>query len=335
MNNTPTSPKNRLSSYTAKNPQAGFSLIELMVAGTISLLMMAAILQLLLDFSRTNDEMANSNVQMENGRFSLQIIGHDLSHAGFWNDYLPSAAPVMTVPKVCDPFDNLDDEGKEKLLKIPVQSFQSMPEDCKGVFGVNKEDSDVLVVRYVSTCAVGGAGCAPLDSRRIYFQASSCEGEKPYVFALGAASFGLKKRDCLALAERRRYVINVYFVRDDSTLMQAQLAGGGADDWQIQPLVDGVESLIVELGRQENSAGNVSVSFDRCPIGGCDAGALSDVIAAKVYVLVRNAKVSPGYVDVKKYQLGGVSIEPGGGFKRHVYSTSVRLHNLANRRGAP
>src|SRR3990167_10249767 len=69
--------------------QSGFSLIELMVAMVISLLIMGAVLTLFLDVTRTNDEMAKTNIQIENGRFAIQLLQSDLSHAGFWDGYVP------------------------------------------------------------------------------------------------------------------------------------------------------------------------------------------------------------------------------------------------------
>ncbi|MCY1556841.1 hypothetical protein D9M68_936340 [compost metagenome] len=54
-----------------------------MVAVTVSLLMMAAILKLFVDVARTNTEMEKTNAQIENGRFAIQLIAEDLVHGGF------------------------------------------------------------------------------------------------------------------------------------------------------------------------------------------------------------------------------------------------------------
>uniref|UniRef100_UPI0026215670 PilW family protein n=1 Tax=Pseudomonas sp. TaxID=306 RepID=UPI0026215670 len=74
----------RLSARTCYQvaPQSGFSLIEMLVVVAISLLMMVAILQLFLDVTRTQDEMAKTNAQMENGRFAIQVIKDDVIHGG-------------------------------------------------------------------------------------------------------------------------------------------------------------------------------------------------------------------------------------------------------------
>jgi type IV pilus assembly protein PilW len=65
----------------------------------------------------------------------------------------------------------------------------------------------------------------------------------------------------------------------------------------------------------------------------CTLDQLNNVVAAKVYVLARSLEVTPGYTDTKTYQLGSTTINPlGGGFKRHVFSTTVRLVNPSGRR---
>src|SRR3990167_8420415 len=79
----------------------GFSLIELMVAMVISLLIMGAILTLFLDVSRTNDEMAKTNVLIENGRFSLQLMQADVQHAGFWGELDNNIDSPTAIPDPC------------------------------------------------------------------------------------------------------------------------------------------------------------------------------------------------------------------------------------------
>ncbi|WP_426175485.1 PilW family protein [Massilia sp. TWR1-2-2] len=92
--------------------------------------------------------------------------------------------------------------------------------------------------------------------------------------------------------------------------------------------------------------GNPDV-FIRCTAAApCTAAQLTNVVAAKLYVLVRNTEPSAGYVDSKTYCLATV---PAGGacpaaglvgplndrYKRHLFSTTVRLTNIAGRRESP
>jgi type IV pilus assembly protein PilW len=63
---------------------------------------------------------------------------------------------------------------------------------------------------------------------------------------------------------------------------------------------------------------------------------LTNAVALKVHVLARNVQPTQGYTDTKSYQLGSVAVPAANdAFKRHVYSTSVRLTNVSMRRETP
>lgn len=64
---------------------------------------------------------------------------------------------------------------------------------------------------------------------------------------------------------------------------------------------------------------------------------LPNVVAVKLYVLARNRDASVGYTDSKTYTLGTAGTLPAFNdhYKRHVFSTSVRLTNISGRRETP
>ena len=81
----------------------------------------------------------------------------------------------------------------------------------------------------------------------------------------------------------------------------------------------------------------------------CSIDELSNVVAVKIYVLARADTPTAGYEDNKTYQLGSsdtlcstTSTDAGcvskildPRFKRHVFSTTVRLNNVSSRRETP
>lgn len=97
----------------ARCSQAGFSLIELMVASAVGLMIMAAILTLYLNVTRANDEMAKTNMMVENGRFAMQLLQDDIAHAGFWDGFVPD-------------YDDLS----LKVGEAPVDTFTGIPTPC-------------------------------------------------------------------------------------------------------------------------------------------------------------------------------------------------------------
>ena len=159
------------------------------------------------------------------------------------------------------------------------------------------------------------------------------------------------------------------------TLMRSTFAlgaGGALAHQAAVPLVEGIDAFRVEFGVDGLSGTGDPVDFsadtvwtdptnktmaenrgDGIPDGDfvrCDsltpceafdpANAdpdLVNVTAVRIYVLARSREPTPGYVDTKTYNLGSApAIGPfDDGFKRHVYTTTVRLPNVSGRRERP
>lgn len=409
INNTNTK---RLKSNTKSQHlalQKGFSLIELMISITIGLLIMVALGSLFLNINRSNNEMAKTNSQIENGRFAIQLLQEDIVHAGYWGAYVPqfddltiTGAPTgvpTAVPNPCLAYSTPWTAAHvTNLIGIPIQAYGATPPSgagCVTNLATNKKAStDVLVVRHAETCVPGETNCEVDTAGKLYFQASQCEIEitppapnVPSPYKLGTSAFNLHKRNCVGtgvppdlpitagtIAEKRKFISNIYYIRDYAqtvgdgipTLMTSQfdLSGGTLAHQAAVPLIEGIEGFHVELGIDSLSDTNAAVNYtvaidwadpinltspknrgDGVPNGAfvnctdaapCTDTQLINVVAVKVYVLARADKVSPGYTDTKTYSLGSTTLGPfSDGFKRHVFSTTVRLINVSNRRETP
>ncbi len=146
------------------------------------------------------------------------------------------------------------------------------------------------------------------------------------------------------------------------TLKRLELiAAGGVAQMNIVSLVAGVENLQLDYGVDNlptavdpvtGLIGNGAPDCDDTDPGsnanagvttGCataNPGAIAEwanVVGAQLHVLARSYRPYSDYTDSKTYDLGlGLSaITPGGSFKRHAYSTSVRLINTSGRREIP
>jgi len=217
-------------------------------------------------------------------------------------------------------------------------------------------------------------------------------------YVLGTSVFPLHKRDCVGTgtpahlpvtagtpAEQRRFISNIYYVADIPhpdlagqtvpTLMRSQfdLVGGVLAHRAPVALIDGVESLRVEIGIDDLSETGAAVDFSvatqwadpatmtsptnrgdgapdrfvRCTTASpCTAADLMNAVAVKLWVLARSREQSLGYVDTKQYCLGALDsagacpadsivAAANDSYKRHVFSTSVRLVNVSGRRETP
>jgi type IV pilus assembly protein PilW len=142
-------------------------------------------------------------------------------------------------------------------------------------------------------------------------------------------------------------------------------AGGTLAHRAPVPLVEGIDAFRVEFGMDSASGTGDAVdysaaidweddlnkamatnrgdgipddAFVRCDsVTPCDQADLMNVTAVRIYVLARSREPTPGYTDTKEYTLGTApALGPyNDGFKRHVYTTTVRLPNVSGRRERP
>jgi len=174
---------------SARPPQAGFTLIELMIAMTISLLMLVSLVSIFANVSRSNSEMAKTNSLIENGRFAMQLLEQDLVHAGYWGGYLPqfddlSASGVpgdvpAAVPNPCLPYANWDSAYRSSLLGLAVQSSETLPAGagCLAPLAA-RPGTDVLAIRHAGTCVPGVGSCDADVANQLYIQSSFCAAER-------------------------------------------------------------------------------------------------------------------------------------------------------------
>jgi type IV pilus assembly protein PilW len=143
----------------------------------------------------------------------------------------------------------------------------------------------------------------------------------------------------------RKLHVDYYFVspcnfcggtRTDTTptLKHVYLTSGG---FAVEPLVEGIENLHIEFG-VDNSPPTDAVGFGSPDVYVDTPATLNDwanVVAVRVHVLARNVETTNSYSDTKTYVLGSRSVTPGGAYKRHAFSSLIRLENLAARRETP
>lgn len=338
---------------------AGFSLVELLIAITISLVVLGALATMFASSSRSASEIERTNRQIENGQYSLQILRDDLEHAGFWGRLnVASVPPPASLPDPC--LTGLAD--LRAALPVHIQGLDNGPAlACLGS-GV-MANQDILVIRRASTCLTGTANC-PAVAGTPYLQPSSCNSGDELRSPNWANFFRLHTDrneldrtalDCLTPATDRRYLTHIYFLRNfyrtagdgEPTLVRAEL---GPDGFALVPIASGIEALQLEYGIDTNAPGTAGSgapngytaspsTFNGCADTTCALNNWLNVMAVRVHVLARSATPSPGYTDDKRYVLGlnadgspNVVAAANDGFRRHVFQGVIRLTNAAMRR---
>ena len=119
------------------------------------------------------------------------------------------------------------------------------------------------------------------------------------------------------------------------TLKRLVLSAGG---FTLEPLVEGIENLAIQLGVDTSPTSDVVGygSPDKFVDTPADMTELANVVAARIYVLSRSIDTSLGHTDTKSFVLGTRNIAAANdGYKRHVFNTLVRIENLALCREIP
>jgi len=347
----------RRRSGRAQTQQFGYTIIELMIAITISLIILASLVSIFVNNSRTRAEIERANQQTENGRYALQLITDDLHNAGYLAEFNPAVLPTPAAkPDPCD----TSVAGLKGALPIAVQGYDNGAGAPACLVDV-RAGTDILVVRHASTCAVGSAGCDATVANASYFQTSGCNNATElasgnvatyYVLDTNAASFTLHQKDCVTLANKYQYRTNIYFVANNDnandgipTLKRAELGlTGTGNTFSIVPLVEGVENLQIEYGLDTSvpTAGTPAVynanPDSYVPCAASPITCWQNTVAAKINVLTRNTTTTQGYVDAKVYTLGlkaDGTVNTVGPFndayKRHTSESVVKLNNPAGR----
>lgn len=336
----------------------GYSIVELMVAITISLLILAGLSTTFANNSRARAEIDRANQQVENGRYALQVITEDLHNAGYLATFDPSALTTpSTKPDPCA----TTVSSLKTAMAVVVQGYDNGA-GAPSCISDLRAGTDILVVRRASTCAVGDAGCDALVAGDPYFQASGCNNSTElasgniatyYGLNTNTAALTLHQKDCVTAAGLYQYRTQIYYVANDDqagdgipTLKRAELSyTGGTLGFTIVPITEGVENLQIEYGLDTASptTGSPAVytanpdTYNSCTASVC-VGYWRDTVAAKIAILTRNTTTSPGFTDAKTYTLGlkaDGSVNTVGpfsdGYKRHAYESVVRLNNPAGR----
>lgn len=316
--------------------QAGFSLIELMVSMVLGIIILFAVSELFVNNTRVRNELELGSRQIENGRYAVQLLTDDISNAGFFGESgvqpFPAAADF---PPVCFSSEaNLVASLGAPIFGEGRVAAASAPA-CLTDF---KDGSSYLSLRRASTCAVG-PDCDGFVANQYHLQVAACQSESPGTILLANTEAALNKQtrkcDSTLLAPRYRYLNHIYYVNQDDQLVRAELSGNNA--YVVTPLVDGVERVNFEYGIDTTGDG-VPDEFSSSPSASPLAIAQwEDVVVVRIWVLTRNTQTSPNHEDTNTYSLGDLVINGEtlpAGFKRQVFSSTVRLNNIAGRRDA-
>lgn len=306
----------------------GFTLLELMVAMTISLFILAALAAVVIGTSSTNRTRDRASELQVNGRYALDQIRRDLQHAGFlgvtslfFPDQAISVAnpPFSTAIAVTNVCDNTT---IGKLSGRIWGTNDANPYSATCIPAANYLRGDVLVIRGLNPNVATG----PFSASLVYFR-SSYEGGSPFVGPTLPDFSGSNR-----LAPYLEYLLDetVYYISPYTTsaaespavpaLYRMRLSTGPA---MVAELVaSGVENLQIRYGVFQT---NDTVRYLRADEMGASDWDL--VRSVQVALLMRASSAEAGYQNTTSYDLSGTTYAVNDSFPRLALSAWVQQRN--------
>lgn len=297
--------------------QRGFSLVELMVASTIGLVLLTALVSLFISSKVAHSDTERRGFLYDNGRYAIAALGDELRLADFWGAARPSDianhAQLGAIATDCSG----DAAGYGYTTSLWATTAASAT--VQTCLTSAQTSSDALFIKHVTAAPTAAAS---LDATRTYVAANATKAilfdgadTAPTTVAGGDVPSG----------QFWEYVATAYYVSTENaslpTLVRRRLVGstwGAAEE-----VAAGVERMRLLFG-VDSSGDGVADSYVNAASADWD-----NVVAVKIYLLMRSAEADPNFIDTKTYQLGDITVDPNPDDRYHrtVFDTTVALRN--------
>jgi type IV pilus assembly protein PilW len=233
----------------ADTAQSGFTLIEIMIALTISVALLTVLSLVFVGNNGFRQDVDRASRLVENSSYSMERLVDDFRLAGYYAQFdivaamsLPGGLTVPTAkPDACA----TDLPSLMAATPIAIQGYDggststslpTLPASCSAITDLRPK-SDVVLVRHVEPCVPGqtdsrGNVCASVKAGVPYFQAAQCtpkttalELKSPLLsewYRLDTNTANLDRRmiDCNVappgtLADYHRFLVDIYFVSNN------------------------------------------------------------------------------------------------------------------------
>lgn len=133
--------------HTSSRKQTGLSLIELMIAITLSLLLMAGVMQMFLTSKQTyNTNNALSRVQ-ESGRFAIDFLTYDIRNAGYKGE-------CTGAPNILLDTSNADYNAELFDLSDALKGWENPAASTPTwVTGPTKASGDIIIIKHAANAS--------------------------------------------------------------------------------------------------------------------------------------------------------------------------------------
>jgi len=319
----------------AKHIQAGFTLVELMIAMLLGLLLTGALLTMLSQ-ARVSFQQDEFYARMlDESRYAMRELSRDVSMAGYIGDIMVPGVIALDASLAID----------QDCERADGESFAFRLTDS--VSGV---DTSIMAVDNI-TAATATAAFGCLNASEIVPGTDIVAVKRlsgSVATALGAGDVALRNNGTIgalfvepidapipAPFEDRFYTPAIYFIRNytstagdgNPALCRKVLVGGVEANMVTECIAEGIENLQAEYGIDTDGDGSV----DRYLANPTELE-LEGAVAARLFLLARTPDQDRSYTNDKTYSLSNADdFTPADSFRRRVYTTTVNILNKRNR----
>lgn len=340
--------------------QQGLTLIELMIAGTLGLLLLLALVQLFVDNNRHRRQNQQLASLQDQGRYALAALTRDLQMAGYWGgmfqaqtiDVRDSALAGLDGSADCGPADAepgwaFDPGARAEFFDDAGGTAVTTRFSC---LTDARADTDAVMIRRVSgqaSVTPDSCGDIALLAQDYVLKTNGVVGSLFRVPASGSMDACTEGEPLSTPLQMYRYLPRLYYIRDWAisagdgipTLCRKTLRRGASPGWEDECIAEGVEDLQIVWGIDDD--GDLMNTPDRYTSQPTQADMLR-AVTAQISLRVRATEPDFSYSDVKTYTYPGregdrawtprqADAEDDGVAPRHYYrkrfATTVQLKN--------
>lgn len=322
---------------------SGLSLVELMVAMTVSAILMLGISEIF-SLNKKSYNVQDENARMqESGRYAFNTLMTDIRRAGFFGgsantNEMTGDLGISTPGTTCATAGTT----WARMIERPFYGLNdtNLGYDTGCIPNAEYTRGDIIVTRYTRGQTVSAATLAA-NANRLYIRNSMFSGR---VFT-GSQAGGAANAVAAVPNEVRELDASAYYVgpsgrncrfKDSANndiptpaLFREKLSSTGTPEQE--EIANGVEHIQFQYGVDSNTDFSVNRYYNANELSNNDTVTpnWTQVVTVRLWVLVRSDCPTNGYTNTKTYVMGDI---PGGytptdGFKRQLYSTTVAARN--------
>ena len=341
--------------------QQGISLVELMIGLVLGLLLVAGVLSIFVAYDKTQSDTLQTGELQENGRFAMDILAREVMQAGFLGQFtggsLQSAVNVNIDNNLAAV--NPDCVGGG-LNNASLPNFSSA--NFRLLWATVTTDNSVLSCIDDARKSTGLIQFKRFFGRMIINEQQDIASGDGDLTAADIAAAGVNVNRVFALANSNRinffsgtsdpqsdqrftdisngevweYQHRVYYVADQARygtkvpVLRRKVLQivDGSPAMVSEELVEGIEDMRFEFGIDTDADGapNQYLAISEMTDNHWD-GVGGDIVAVRIYVLVRSLFPDPSYSNDVTYQLADYSYAPADHYRRLLMLTTIQLRN--------